>query len=1253
MFLLPENGLRRGRRRRRAGAAVATAVATGAAVALLGWVGPSYATTTPAAAKPAAGGTATAAHKAAATTAGQRPARPKPTSVSPTPTGPTAASPTLVSPTPTGPKPGTQPPAKTGSGTKTRTGTQAKPAAPSEAKVKALRAGAAARAVTQAAPRNTQSTDCGGVLALDTVHACTAIPGSGSDTYTVTTTVADDVLAVQLAPTGDASVDATLTGPDGTDISCSVFGASPATCSTGPAGTYTIEVVNWYTTGGYTLAVSSLRSSPCTRLTASDLAFGAGPSTGSLAAGAAASCYALGDGAASGDLLRLGGLSYEVRGTVFDATGTQVCDVGQYGNTCALTGTAPYRMLVRDTYAQAVSYAVTVSRLSHPTGCATLAAAPFGDPGQAVASGTVPIDGTACRTVTLPAGPVAVSLKGGDSTGGSLLWTLYTAQGDVACSDRDDTTCTALPGAGTYTLLLEDTSIFQAADYAIALVPLTGTDGCAPPVGTSYDLPVLHGTLGSPVQVDCRPFDAAPGDRIDLAANADVYAEMITTIIDPTGAPSCSTDTADGSSQDGCVLTGSGPYRAITRGFYDFTGTYSMRIARLSNPAGCTPLAPQAYGTDPAGSPNPCRLLQVPAAGTYDVGGTSVYHLDGTRFCRSDSCTFPAAGTYAMVFRPSFINDQPFQPVFISPTQTAGCVATSDTGFSGGPVTVDLTEAGRRDCLMLPTASGNGVYLAATSSDDGHVPAETVYDAKGVKQCDSDSSFSVCKLTGTAPFHLVLTAPRPGAFGLSVQRTADATGCKAWPQSAFGGSTGTQVGLTARVQTVCLALPAGGHSTAEMFDYTNTANNVNASIRVYDAAGDQVCTTSGSTTTTCRFTAGIGYTAVLVGVSGADTYHIVRRDISSTANCAAPSSLTVGGPSTGYTFGSALDSRCLRVQAAATDKLWLSVRTPTATGKSGAQLFVVDATGTIVCRQYGASCRVSGSTSYVVGVVAFGYAGTPIAAHVDTWRVGTAAGWVPQCTANPLSADGIPLRSGSLTETATAYCGVLQIKARQSVDIYGALADPTAGTPALGMYAPTPWDGTSFDYSYQCIGESGSFHYECTAEGSAPAAQVAFIISPGDARTPIDYTMQGVCHSQCATQTPPAEVTSLSPASGPAGGDNRVVVHGAHLNLGTQVRLERGSVRSDYPATPVSVSADGTALTVLLSTRGLDPGAYDVVLNDVGHTVGTPSTGYLPGAYTVTKAVPPLSGGPAHVTAPPPVFGTPAGRTPPKWKKPA
>ncbi|MDH6493684.1 hypothetical protein [Streptomyces sp. SAI-127] len=550
-------------------------------------------------------------------------------------------------------------------------------------------------------------------------------------------------------------------------------------------------------------------------------------------------------------------------------------------------------------------------------------------------------------------------------------------------------------------------------------------------------------------------------------------------------------------------------------------------------------------------------------------------------------------------------------------TPGTDCAAARDDDYASGPATGTFAAAGDAVCLTLPTATGNGLYLVNEPPSGGVTPEMTVFDSQGAQQCDSGYAFSVCKLTGTAPFQVVLTAPDAGAYRVTIQRTGDTSGCTAWPQSAFGGAWGVQVPLTADQQTACLAIGADQHSTAELFDFTNTTNQLNASVQVYDRAGDKVCATLGGSTAACQFTPGTAYAALLVGTGTADTYKLVRRDVSPTANCAAPSSLTVGGPSTTYSFTSALDSRCLRVTAATTDKLWFSARTPAATEGAGAMLGVVDASGKLVCRQGGISCRATGSTSYVVFVLASGFTGTPITAHVDTWRIGTSSGWASQCTAHVVSPDGFSLRSGTFTESATAYCAVIQMQPSQDFEVYGTHSSTTA-TPWVSLLSNTRYSGTYVDYAYQCNGDNvGTFSFNCLTTSSADAGQYALVVTPAEADTPVEYSMQGVCQFGCSTPPKQAGLTSVSPASGPTGTENQLVLHGTNLTLGTEVELDSDyTTASAYPSEPVSVSPDGTSLTVRISTYDVAPGAYDVVIPGTGYAPGT----YLTGAYTVTAA---------------------------------
>jgi hypothetical protein len=177
----------------------------------------------------------------------------------------------------------------------------------------------------------------------------------------------------------------------------------------------------------------------------------------------------------------------------------------------------------------------------------------------------------------------------------------------------------------------------------------------------------------------------------------------------------------------------------------------------------------------------------------------------------------------------------------------------------------------------------------------------------------------------------------------------------------------------------------------------------------------------------------------------------------------------------------------------------------------------------------------------------------------------------------------------------------------------------------VSLLSTTRFAGSSIDNEYQCFGDNvGEFSFSCLTTGSAPAGQYVMVLSAGDASTPDPYQMQGVCRRGCTTAQKQADIASVSPASGPAEATDTVVLHGTNLTLGTKVTLAaNGSPASAYTMSqPVSISADGTVLTVKLFTYGLTPGVYDVVADGPGYTGGVRSPGYLPRGFTVTPAVP-------------------------------
>ncbi|MFC7218715.1 hypothetical protein ACFQLX_11125 [Streptomyces polyrhachis] len=780
---------------------------------------------------------------------------------------------------------------------------------------------------------------------------------------------------------------------------------------------------------------------------------------------------------------------------------------------------------------------------------------------------------------------------------------------------------------GTYTLRANG-----VGGFTVSYLALLSGDSCTAVTAadTSLGAPAsFTRSLPTGSSGDCYTLPSATGDVLRSHVSAWQVAE---TVYDATGAEVCSTVDSGESDYD-CALKGVAPFRVLARQLYGAAVDYTATLSRLSRPDGCPVVTPQAFGAVPDSSSSArCRILRVTTRAPYVYGvvGESVYgslySATGSPACALvATCELPA-GDYTWARAGRDTAPTAFGLWFYATNQTDGCTAVRDDGFVSGPTTGTLSGAGQRVCMVLPTPAGRGIHLIPGSASGGVQVSGPIYDATGVQQpCDPNGA-PVCRLTGTAPFHAVLSNSHSatGTYGYAYHRTDNTAGCTSWPQSAFGGSWGVQVALTADTQRVCLGLPADKHSTAEMIDYTNTLNQVNASVRVFDGAGNQVCSTVGGSTTTCRYTAGAAYTALLMGTGRTDTYKLVRRDVSPTAACAKPATTAVGGRSTGYTFTSALDSTCLRVTAAATDKFWFTARTPTAAYRTGTQMGVVDASGRVVCMTLAGStapCRATGSTSYTVFALAAGYSGVPIAVRFDTWKVGTSSGWVPECTAHPVSVEGFVPRSGTFTESATGYCAVMQLKPSQRFSLHGTYSSGNSSGPWATLLGANGFNGTGFVSDYQCVQYAGQFRVGCSTYSTAVAGQYVLVVSPGSAAAPLEYTFQGVCEQGCAKPPVQPDVTSVSPAGGPAGTANQVVVRGTGLHLGTSVRLVDGDIESGAgTAEPVSASADGTRLTVLLSTRDVAPGAYGIAVGDGGYTSGTRSPGYLPNAYTVTAA---------------------------------
>jgi len=342
--------------------------------------------------------------------------------------------------------------------------------------------------------------------------------------------------------------------------------------------------------------------------------------------------------------------------------------------------------------------------------------------------------------------------------------------------------------------------------------------------------------------------------------------------------------------------------------------------------------------------------------------------------------------------------------------------------------------------------------------------------------------------------------------------------------------------------------------------------------------------------------------------------------VSQTATCSTPASTTVGGPSTSLDLTSDLYAACERVTADAGDRLYFSVRTESPSG-SGAVLEVADAAGTIVCSQRGSTgCPVTGSTSYQVIVIASGYDGVTIAAHLETLLVGTASGWASQCTAHSLSANGWAPLDGEVDESTASYCAVVSISPNQRWNIYGSVATLIATqSPLIQMFSTADWSAGGLGL---CAGMTNDpfMSVGCQAS-SSDSGEAVMIVDPGTVQGVGQFTLQGVCQLQCTTQAGIPTISAVEVPSLPQSTDAQLEIEGTNLTLGTVLQLmKNGTATPSYPiARPFAVFG-GTELQYSIDLTGVAPGTYDVGVGSAAPYCpsGQASAQCLFGALTVT-----------------------------------
>ncbi|MEU8521368.1 hypothetical protein AB0C49_17570, partial [Streptomyces sp. NPDC048577] len=401
-----------------------------------------------------------------------------------------------------------------------------------------------------------------------------------------------------------------------------------------------------------------------------------GRHTGEFTAAGQTVCLELSspEGARIAGLTSRGGAGTEVTVDVVDATGTARCDQRALAaGSCALTGTAPFRALVRAVDSDATGpFGLHLIRTDSPRtdACPVLPAGSFSGDAAAVAMETG--DGVFSHCLTIPGDAhaaaelfrfryafpddieefpdYAVSLV--DTAGDGPSCTTHPTPGQQLRTDIL-VSCSLTPG-GTYTVLVEGQD--QAATHTVEHHDVTSSaEGCAATAATAVGAPAVAGASGANGTLRCHRITTdAESDRLLLDAR-DVKNSTHILVTKAGGEIACYLQASE------CLTEGSTSYQVVTQVPQDWTlpDGYRLDAWRVATAAGpapeCTRAGSVAYGYGPVTGTlseertGMCAVLPTIAGDrflqsiTSTDGGTvtpkpAIYNSTGRNLCSGDRC---------------------------------------------------------------------------------------------------------------------------------------------------------------------------------------------------------------------------------------------------------------------------------------------------------------------------------------------------------------------------------------------------------------------------------------------------------------------------------------------------------------------------------------------------------------------------------------------------------------------------------------
>ncbi|MFJ9311911.1 hypothetical protein [Streptomyces cyaneofuscatus] len=291
--------------------------------------------------------------------------------------------------------------------------------------------------------------------------------------------------------------------------------------------------------------------------------------------------------------------------TLFDARGAYVCGSdGLSDGTCALTGTAPFRLQASTDSADPATgpYTVALHRTDAASGCPVL---PAGDFTAQSASARVTMGGgvfSQCFSIPADAHSARenIQIQAAPGTRYGADFTVLDQDGEKVCATYSAlstwTTCAMAPGA-EHTVLVNGRD--ADASYTLTRRDVTATaKGCTPNPATKVGGASSAGVMGAPGDLRCRRVTTADAEDVVHLDVRDALGTANVVAYDADGTALCNKNQA-------CAVTGSTSYQVLVtvRTGLKAAPDYrfdAVRIATATGPAeGCVRVPNVSYGYGP------------------------------------------------------------------------------------------------------------------------------------------------------------------------------------------------------------------------------------------------------------------------------------------------------------------------------------------------------------------------------------------------------------------------------------------------------------------------------------------------------------------------------------------------------------------------------------------------------------------------------------------------------------------------------